>query len=163
MRTYSERCRLASCLLTASRWPALAKHGRPVLALREPRVGAPGLHIAKQSRFRRAGVAFLRVGARRIFSEARDPLMTNDRKVRRDTKVQTASRSSLDPIKDVADQVCRWRGSIRHHRQSVRHEIVTHVLGTFRHPCLRAGHALAGWGGRISNSRFQRSRLSSVA
>jgi hypothetical protein len=25
------------------------------------------------------------------------------------------------------------------HRQSVRHEIVTHVLATFFHPCLRVG------------------------
>ena len=30
------------------------------------------------------------------------------------------------------------------HRQSVRHETVTHVLGTFCHPCLRVGQQNAG-------------------
>src|SRR3989442_14719667 len=29
-------------------------------------------------------------------------------------------------------------------RQPVRHEVVTHVLGTFRYPCLRAGHMSLG-------------------
>jgi len=32
------------------------------------------------------------------------------------------------------------------HRQSVRHEIVTHVLGTICHPCLRAGQLASGGG-----------------
>ncbi len=35
------------------------------------------------------------------------------------------------------------------YRQSVRHQIVTHVLGTFCHPCLRAGQRKVGCGGRI--------------
>jgi hypothetical protein len=30
-------------------------------------------------------------------------------------------------------------------RQPVRHEVVTHVLGTFRYPCIRAGHAAEWW------------------
>ena len=29
--------------------------------------------------------------------------------------------------------------TLQTYRQSVRHEIVTHVLGTFCHPCLRVG------------------------
>ncbi|SPP94984.1 protein of unknown function [Bradyrhizobium vignae] len=39
-------------------------------------------------------------------------------------------------------------------RQPDRHEVVTHLLGTFRYPCLRAGQA-AGWRrGRDSNPRY---------
>ena len=34
-------------------------------------------------------------------------------------------------------------------RQPVRHEVVTHVLGTFRYPCLRAGQAYRGGEGGI--------------
>lgn len=33
-----------------------------------------------------------------------------------------------------------WNNEPSDHRQSVRHETVTHVLGTFCQPCLRAGH-----------------------
>jgi hypothetical protein len=31
--------------------------------------------------------------------------------------------------------------NLANHRQPVRLEVVTHVLGTFCHPCLRAGHS----------------------
>ena len=34
-------------------------------------------------------------------------------------------------------------------RQPVRPQVVTHVLGTFRYPCLRAGHEKGGRSGRI--------------
>ncbi len=36
---------------------------------------------------------------------------------------------------EALSEVCREFGISR-----VRHEIVTHVLGTFCHPCLRVGH-----------------------
>jgi hypothetical protein len=39
------------------------------------------------------------------------------------------------------------------HRQSVRHEIVTHVLGTFCHPGLRAGQWTDWWAVTDSNRR----------
>ncbi len=35
------------------------------------------------------------------------------------------------------------------HRQPVRHQVVTHVLGTFCHPCVRVGHPTIGDPGRI--------------
>jgi hypothetical protein len=44
---------------------------------------------------------------------------------------------------------------LANHRQPVRHEVVTHVLGTFCHPCLRVGQQKT-WSGRWdSNPRPQ--------
>jgi hypothetical protein len=40
-------------------------------------------------------------------------------------------------------------------RQPDRHEVVTYVLGTFCHPCLRVGPRLAGWGGRTRTSEWR--------
>ena len=39
------------------------------------------------------------------------------------------------------------------HRQPVRPEVVTHVLGTKRHPCVRSGHKTAGSPSRTPNLR----------
>jgi len=44
-------------------------------------------------------------------------------------------------------------------RQPVRSEVVTHVLGTIRYPCLRAGHRNVGDPGRTRTSDQQLRRF----
>jgi hypothetical protein len=45
------------------------------------------------------------------------------------------------------------------HRQPVRHEVVTHVIGTFRYLCLRSGHLWNGDPGRTRTCDQQPRRL----
>jgi len=53
------------------------------------------------------------------------------------------------PIECVRRQLDRpWSNDLATNRQPVRHEVVTHVLGTFCYPCVRAGQAKRGGPGR---------------
>jgi hypothetical protein len=92
----------------------------------------------------------LAVGSACIARESTSPPCSPARSsASRKSTTAFGSSASCTMISDIST----WSRKPCNPRQPVRHEVVTHVLGTLCYPCLRAGHGAYGGEGGIAARR----------